>query len=53
MLQDVLKERITEVEMINGAIAREGDRLGIPTPDNRTLTNLVQAIQEIYQERLR
>ena len=53
MLQDVLKERITEVEMINGAIAREGDRLGIPTPVNRTLTNLVQAIQETYQERLR
>ena len=53
MLQDVLKEKITEVEMINGAIAREGDRLGIPTPVNRTLTNLVQAIQETFQERLR
>ncbi len=52
MLQDVLKEKITEVEMINGAIAREGDNLGIPTPVNRTLTNLVQAIQETYQGRL-
>ncbi len=53
MLQDVLKERITEVEMINGAIVREGYKLGIPTPVNRTLTNLVKAIQETYQERLR
>ena len=53
MLQDVLKERITEVEMINGAIVREGDKLGIPTPVNRTLTNLVKAIQETYQERVR
>jgi len=53
MLQDVLKEKITEVEMIKGAIAREGDRLGIPTPVNRALTNLVQAIQETYEERLR
>jgi len=52
MLQDVLKERITEVDMINGAIAREGDVLGIPTPVNSVLTNLIQAIQETYQERL-
>lgn len=52
MLQDVLKERITEVDMINGAIVREGDALGIPTPVNSVLTNLIQAIQETYQERL-
>ena len=52
MLQDVLKERITEVDMINGAIVREGDALGIPTPVNGVLTNLIQAIQETYQERL-
>ena len=52
MLQDVLKERITEVDVINGAIVREGDALGIPTPVNSVLTNLVQAIQETYQERL-
>jgi 2-dehydropantoate 2-reductase len=52
MLQDVLKERATEVETINGAIAREGDVLGIPTPVNRTLTELVNAIQTTYQERL-
>ena len=52
MLQDVLKERITEVEMINGAIVREGDKLGIPAPVNRTLTNLVKTIQDTYQERL-
>lgn len=52
MLQDVLKERITEVDMINGAIVREGDALGIPTPVNSVLTSLIQAIQETYQERL-
>lgn len=52
MLQDVLKQRATEVETINGAIAREGDVLGIPTPVNRTLTELVNAIQTTYQERL-
>jgi len=52
MLQDVLKHRATEVEMINGAIARQGAVLGIPTPVNRTLTDLVNAIQSTYQERL-
>lgn len=52
MLQDVLKERITEVEFINGAIVREGKSMGIPTPVNLTLTRIVQAIQETYDERI-
>jgi 2-dehydropantoate 2-reductase len=52
MLQDVLKQRITEVAFINGAIVREGRDLHISTPVNHTLTCLVQAIQETYDERL-
>jgi 2-dehydropantoate 2-reductase len=52
MLQDVLKQSITEVAFINGAIVREGEALGIPTPVNHTLTCLVQAIQETYEERV-
>ncbi|MBW1798520.1 MAG: hypothetical protein JRJ21_09000, partial [Deltaproteobacteria bacterium] len=48
MLQDVLKQKITEVAFINGAIVREGRELDIPTPVNHTLTCLVQAIQETY-----
>jgi 2-dehydropantoate 2-reductase len=52
MLQDVLKQDITEVGFINGAIVREGKALGISTPVNETLTCLVQAIQETYQERV-
>ncbi len=52
MLQDVLRERITEVEYINGAISREGMALGVPTPVNETLTALVQALEETYGERL-
>ena len=51
MLQDVLKQSITEVAFINGAIVREGEALGIPTPVNQTLTCLVQAIQDTYEER--
>ncbi|MCP4669066.1 MAG: 2-dehydropantoate 2-reductase, partial [Deltaproteobacteria bacterium] len=49
--QDVLRQRETEVAYINGAIVREGKALGIPTPVNATLTFLVQAIQESYDER--
>ncbi len=52
MLQDVLKQRITEVEFINGAIVREGKALGISTPINQTLTSLVQAIQMTYADRV-
>ena len=52
MLQDVLKEKMTEVDFINGAIVREGKSMGIPTPVNLSLTSLVQAIQETYQERI-
>ena len=52
MLQDVLKQRTTEVEMINGAIARQAAVLGIPAPVNRALTDLVNAIQTTYQEGL-
>jgi len=52
MLQDVLKRKRTEIEMINGAIAKEGERLGIPIPVNKTLAYLVQGIQETYQDRV-
>ncbi len=52
MLQDVLKGKRTEIEMINGAIVREGEKLSIPTSVNKTLTHLVQAIQETYRDKV-
>lgn len=52
MLQDVLNKKITEIDFINGAIVREGRSLGIATPVNFTLTSLVRAIQQTYEERL-
>ncbi len=52
MLQDVLRQGITEVAFINGAIVAEGTALDVPTPVNQTLNCLVQAIQETYQERI-
>jgi len=51
MLQDVLARRETEVDFINGAIVREGEKLGIDTPVNRTITNLVKTIEKTYAVR--
>lgn len=42
MLQDVRRGRPTEIAYINGAVVREGQRLGIPTPLNLLLTKLIQ-----------
>lgn len=42
MLQDVRRGRPTEIDYINGAVAREGQRLGIPTPLNLLLTKLIR-----------
>jgi 2-dehydropantoate 2-reductase len=47
MLQDMERERPTEIEAINGAIVREADRLGVPTPYNRALLLLVRAREEV------
>jgi 2-dehydropantoate 2-reductase len=52
MLQDVLKQRRTEVDYINGAVVRLGETLGIPTPVNKTLANLVKTIESAYDSRI-
>jgi 2-dehydropantoate 2-reductase len=45
MLQDVLRGSPTEIDAINGAIAREGLHLGVPTPINSMLAALVHALE--------
>jgi 2-dehydropantoate 2-reductase len=45
MLQDVLRDSPTEIDAINGAVAREGLRLGVPTPINSMLAALVRALE--------
>lgn len=46
MLQDIENGKKTEIDMINGAIVREGAILGIETPVNLTLTNLIKFIEK-------
>lgn len=42
MLSDVLNHRRTEIDNINGAIVREGAKLGIDTPANAMVTKLIK-----------
>lgn len=48
MLQDVLAGRRTEISVINGAVAEQGERLGIAVPVNRILTDLLLLKEKAY-----
>jgi len=43
MLQDVMRRRRTEIEQLNGYVAGEGRRVGIPTPFNDKAVELYRA----------
>ena len=49
MLQDVLNKKQTEIDFINGAIVRHGKSLGISTPVNEVLTNLIKTTEKSYR----
>jgi 2-dehydropantoate 2-reductase len=48
MLQDVTKKRKTEIDVINGAIVEEGEKLGVDTPVNKVITNLIKVREKTY-----
>ena len=48
MLQDVLRNKRTEIDFINGVIVRQGQEMGIPTPVNSLLVDLVKTIESSY-----
>ena len=51
MAQDaVLHQRQTEISVLNGAIARYGERLGIPTPYNTAIAEIISCIQNNYDK---
>ena len=45
MLQDVRRGARTEIDSVCGAIVREGEKMNVPTPVNRILLQLVQALE--------
>jgi 2-dehydropantoate 2-reductase len=53
MLQDILRGSPTEIDAINGAVAREGLRLGVPTPVNSMLAALVRTLEATAEAQIR
>jgi 2-dehydropantoate 2-reductase len=48
MLQDVEARRATEIDYLNGGISRFGRELGVPTPLNDAVTQLVKALEDSW-----
>jgi 2-dehydropantoate 2-reductase len=49
MLGDVLANRRTEIDSINGAALRHADRLGVPAPLNRVMFSLVKGLERAME----
>ena len=43
MLQHLQRGRATEIDALNGYVARESQKLGLPPPCNDALTRLMKA----------
>jgi 2-dehydropantoate 2-reductase len=50
MLQDVLAKRETEVDFMNGAIVKWGAKVGVPTPLNKALWQLIKGLEHSWQQ---
>ena len=48
-LQDIERGRRTEIDSLNGYVARRGEELGVPVPVNQTLHALVKLLEESLQ----
>ncbi|HYJ43405.1 MAG TPA: ketopantoate reductase C-terminal domain-containing protein, partial [Xanthobacteraceae bacterium] len=45
MGQDMVKGRRTEIEFLNGFIVEKGREVGVPTPANAALTDIVTRVE--------
>ena len=45
LLQDVIKGRRTEVDMLNGHVVAKGKELGVPTPMNEAIVDVMKALE--------
>ncbi len=50
MLQDVLAKRQTEVDFMNGAIVKWGEKNGIPTPLNKAVWELMKGLEHAWSD---
>lgn len=51
MYQDLHSGRKTEVDFLNGAFVRAGEKDRIPTPYNQLITELIHAEEQLFQSR--
>ena len=51
MVFDIRNKKPTEIDVLNGAVVAEGQRLGVPTPINRVIVNMIKAIEKNYGSR--
>jgi 2-dehydropantoate 2-reductase len=49
MLQDIEARRTTEIDYLNGGIARFGAELGVPSPLNDTIAALIRGIEASWE----
>ena len=49
---DMQNKKMTEIDAMNGAVVREGRKLGIPTPVNETVTQIVHLLEATRGDRL-
>jgi 2-dehydropantoate 2-reductase len=52
MLIDVKNKRKTEIDCLNGAVIREGQRLGVETPFNRVIYNIIRIVENSYEKQI-
>jgi 2-dehydropantoate 2-reductase len=50
MLQDVLAKRQTEVDFMNGAIVKQGEKIGVPVSLNRTMWELIKGLEHAWKD---
>ena len=47
--QDIRNKKKTEIDFLNGAIAKYGKELGVATPANDYITSFVKILEETYK----
>lgn len=50
MLTDVLNQRPTEIDSLNGGIVRFGHEVGVPTPINAAVTDIIKGLEYSWRE---
>ena len=45
MLQSLEKGSVTEIDYINGAVVRQGAKVGVPTPVNQALVACIKGVE--------